>query len=350
MRKFAILLVIFMFFVIPSLWARLPSPPTQTGGGQAQEKPIKYIRGMNLYSEGKYKEARKEFKKFLSLYPDSAFAPEAHFKMAEATEDFWEAAREYRNLTLRYPDSPFVPQAQFRIGQHYYLKGDYEQSLKDYRKLLKLYPQSSYAPASQYWVGSMLLAQKRYDEARMEFEKILENYPQSNYLDWAQVGIGDSYTKEGNYSLALTEYQKVIADYPKSDILNLIYFNLGECYQREGKEKEALEVYQRLVTECPDSLEAIEAQKRISTLQKKFLPVAGRYSIQVGAFGEKARADRLAKRLRDKGYDTYIIIITIEGRRFHRVRVGRLATEAEAQELATKLKKEENLPTRIFSD
>ncbi len=70
----------------------------------------------------------------------------------------------------------------------------------------------------------------------------------------------------------------------------------------------------------------------------------------MGAFSEKARADRLAQRLKDKGYDTYIMTITIEEKRFHRVRVGRLATEAEAQELARKLKEEEDLPTRIFSD
>lgn len=336
MRRFAILLAIFIFFVIPSLWA--------------QEKPMEYVRGMNLYKEGKYEEARKEFKKFLSLYPDSALAPEAHFRMAESIEDFWEATREYRNLTLKYPDSSFAPQAQFRIGQYYYLKGDYEQSLKDYQKFLDVYPQSSLAPASQYWIGSMLLAQKKYDEARKEFKKVLENYPQSNYLDWAEVGIGDSYTEEGNYSLASTEYQKALENYPKSDILNLVYFNLGECYEREGKEKEALEVYQKITIECPDSLEAIEAQKKISTLQKKFLPVEGRYSVQVGAFSEKTRADRLAQGLKDKGYDTYIMTITIEGGRFHRVRVGRLATEAEAQELARRLKEEEDLPTRIFSD
>ncbi len=336
MRRFAILLMILMFFIVPSLWA--------------QEEPIEYVRGMNLYREGRHEEARKEFKKFLARYPNSALAPEVHFRMAEATEDFWEATREYRNLTLRHPDSPFAPQAQFRIGQYYYLKGDYEQSLKDYRKLLELHPQSSLAPASQYWIGSMLLAQKEYGEARTEFEKILENYSQSNYLDWAQVGIGNSYTSERNYSLALIEYIKVIENYPESNILNLVYFNLGECYQREGKEKEALEVYQRLITECPDSLEASKAQERVSALQRKFLPSAGRYSVQVGAFSERARADRLAQRLRDKGYDTYIMTITIEGRRFHRVRVGRLATEAEAQELDRRLKKEENLPTRVFSD
>lgn len=336
MRRLAILLAILMFLIASSLLA--------------QEKPIEYLRGMNLYKESKYKEAREEFKKFLARYPNSALAPEVHFRMAEATGDFWEATREYRNLTLRYPESPFASQAQFRIGQYYYLKGDYEQSLKDYQKLLEIYPQSSYAPASRYWVGSMLLTQKKYDTARKEFEKVLENYPQSNYLDWAQAGIGNSYLKEGNYSLALTEYQKVIEDYPKSDILNLVYFNLGECYEKEGKEKEALEVYQKLIAECPDSLEAIGVQKRINALQKKFVPVEGSYSVQVGAFSEKVRADGLAQRLRDKGYDAYIMTITIEGRRFHRVRVGRLATEAEAQELARKLKEEENLPARIFAD
>ena len=338
MKRVSILCLIlsFMIFTLPSLWA--------------QEKPIEYVKGMRLCKEGKYQEAREELKKFLELYPNSSLAPGAHFKMAEATEDLWEAAQVYRNLTLRYPDSSFAPQAQFRIGEYYYLKGDYEQTLKDHQRLLELYPQSAYAAASQYWVGNILLARKKYGEARKEFEKVLDKYPQSNYLDWAQIGIGDSYAREGNCSRALIEYQKVIENYPESEILNLVYFNLGGCYEKGGKDKKALEAYEKLIITCPLSLEATKAQKRINALQKKFIPIGGKYGVQVGAFSEQNRAEGLVKRLKNDGYDAYIMTINIEGKQFHRVRVGRLATEIEAQKLAKRLKDKEKLPVRIFSD
>jgi TolA-binding protein len=333
-----------LFLAVLSVILILPSLRAQG------EQPAEYVKGMGLYGEGKYKAAGEEFKKFLNLYPASALAPEVSFRLAEVTEGFWEAAKQYRNLTLKYPDSSFASQARFRLGQYYYLQGDYVQARKEYQKLLELYPQSPYAASSQYWRGSILLTQENYGEARAAFEKVLQDYSRSNYLDWAQLGMGDSYLKEKNYSLALTKYQEVLDKYPKSDIINLVYFNLGQCYEKTGKEKEALESYRKLISECPDSLESMQAQKRINALEKKLKPVAGKYGVQVGAFSDQGRAMGLVKTLREKGYDAYIMTIMIEGRKFHRVRVGRLATEPEARELAETLRKKEKLPIRIFND
>jgi cell division septation protein DedD len=60
-----------------------------------------------------------------------------------------------------------------------------------------------------------------------------------------------------------------------------------------------------------------------------------RWSVQVGAFADKADADRTAQRLTARGYEA-----RVTGERPFRVRIGRYAKRAEASALVAKLKAE----------
>lgn len=233
-------------------------------------------------------------------------------------------------------------EAQFHIAQYYYLNGDYKQAREDYKELLRAYPQNSRACEAQYWIGTSFLAEGRNVEARSAFEKALANYPKSDFSVWAQVGLADSYFKEGNYKRAAQEYERALADYPRSDILGLVYLPLGASYTREGESSKAEKTYRRLLEECPFSLEVREARKRISRA------ASGKYSVQVGAFRDPARANGLAHRLRSKGYRVYLLTTEVRGELFHRVRVGEYESRQEAQRILDKLKEQEHLSGRIF--
>jgi DedD protein len=77
---------------------------------------------------------------------------------------------------------------------------------------------------------------------------------------------------------------------------------------------------------------------------------AGRFSVQVGAFADRASADKLASRLRAHGYDTFVKADgEASGKRF-RVRVGPVNARPRAEELAAKLAKGEKLPTWILDE
>jgi len=80
-------------------------------------------------------------------------------------------------------------------------------------------------------------------------------------------------------------------------------------------------------------------------------PPEGQYLIQVGAFVDSAPAEQLAAQLRKKGYSVSLSQQALGGKGDGRwrVRVGPTATRAEAEFLATKLKREERLPTWILS-
>jgi cell division septation protein DedD len=76
----------------------------------------------------------------------------------------------------------------------------------------------------------------------------------------------------------------------------------------------------------------------------------GRYSVQVGAFADRAGADKLVSRLRARGYRSFVKADTEgSGKRF-RVRVGPVNARERAEELAAKLAKGEKLPTWILDE
>jgi cell division septation protein DedD len=59
------------------------------------------------------------------------------------------------------------------------------------------------------------------------------------------------------------------------------------------------------------------------------------YTVQVGAFSTEKNAQNLAKEIRDKGYQTYIV----KGKTLYKVQVGEFKTSEEAQKISEELKK-----------
>lgn len=67
------------------------------------------------------------------------------------------------------------------------------------------------------------------------------------------------------------------------------------------------------------------------------------WTVQVTATTDPAGAEAIAARLRSRGYDAYTIKAPARGQIWHRVRVGRFATKAEAQDVEQRLKSIEKL-------
>jgi len=68
------------------------------------------------------------------------------------------------------------------------------------------------------------------------------------------------------------------------------------------------------------------------------------YSVQVGAFKMEPNADRFAEKLKEKGYDAFVIVDRFEnGKSLHRIMVGRYPTRSEALADLEFLKSRENI-------
>ena len=67
---------------------------------------------------------------------------------------------------------------------------------------------------------------------------------------------------------------------------------------------------------------------------------ARQWAVQVAAVNERSAADAIARRLSSKGYAAYVVAPS-DGTSVFRVRVGRFASQREAEPLKAKLEKEE---------
>ncbi|MBM4260825.1 MAG: hypothetical protein FJ145_05205 [Deltaproteobacteria bacterium] len=63
----------------------------------------------------------------------------------------------------------------------------------------------------------------------------------------------------------------------------------------------------------------------------------GSWAVQVGTYPDEKDANLTAARLKEKGFDAFVVRGDVKGKRWYRVRVGRLASRAEAETLQKKL-------------
>jgi cell division septation protein DedD len=68
----------------------------------------------------------------------------------------------------------------------------------------------------------------------------------------------------------------------------------------------------------------------------------------VGAFKKRSNAKKLVARLSKKGYSVCIIPLKSPQAKLYRVRLGKFPNKARAEKVAKKIKEEENLPVHIF--
>jgi cell division septation protein DedD len=71
------------------------------------------------------------------------------------------------------------------------------------------------------------------------------------------------------------------------------------------------------------------------------------WTVQVNAYPEEARAQKLIERLKQKGYDAYLVKASINGKDWYRVRVGHFASRSLTKELLQELQTKENFPKAI---
>jgi DedD protein len=72
-------------------------------------------------------------------------------------------------------------------------------------------------------------------------------------------------------------------------------------------------------------------------------PAGAGYAVQIAALNVRDEAEAIAKRLSSKGYAAYVLAPASGGPSIYRVRIGKFPSRREAESIAAKLKKEEQL-------
>ena len=220
------------------------------------------------------------------------------------------------------------------------IQEDYKKANDTAKDLLKTALPANDAVQVEYYLGLSYLRLGDYAQAYDLFKKVLGQRPATELYEKADIGVIDALYMQGYYENALKEATSLMGRHPKSEMMGLIYLKAARSSLKLARWTKAKEYLQKIIKEYPDSFESRVARQLLD--EKQY------FTVQVGAFTEQARAERLVKELIQRKEYAYIVETkSPDGKNFFRVRVGQMTALKDAQALESKLSGL-GYPTRIY--
>jgi tetratricopeptide (TPR) repeat protein len=192
----------------------------------------------------------------------------------------------------------------------------------------------------QYYLGLSQLRQGDHALAYDTFKKVIADRPSTEIYDKAYVGLVDSLYMQGFYEQALKEATGLMARRSDSELMPLITLKVARANLKLARWKKARELLQKIMADYPESFESNVARQLLE--EKQY------FTVQVGAFADKSRAEKTARELLDKKEYAYVVETkSSDGKLLYRVRVGQLSTLKDARALENKLSGQ-GYPTLIY--
>lgn len=108
---------------------------------------------------------------------------------------------------------------------------------------------------------------QKYDEAIGSFKSFLDAYPKSDLADNAQFWIGECFMGLKQYESAYLAFQDVIKKYPNGNKVPNAMYREAIAMLKIGETTGARIVLKSLIKTYPNSPEAIEAEKKLSSIK-----------------------------------------------------------------------------------
>ena len=119
-----------------------------------------YDRALNLVLKDKrYKQAILEFKKFNKNFPQSSYAPNAHYWLGQLLfnqGELEQANQEFLVVVNKYKDSTKRPDALLKLAMVAQKQNNVKKATETYQKLLKEYPDSTAAKLAKPRLASLV--------------------------------------------------------------------------------------------------------------------------------------------------------------------------------------------------
>jgi len=191
-----------------------------------------------------------------------------------------------------------------------------------------------------YYLALSYLHSSQYLKAKKIFKELIKGTSDQSIHDKAYLGMFDYYYMQGHYKQARKTIRKFLKGSEDSEFLSLIYLKAARINLKLAKWKDAQHYLLEIVDKYPDSYEYHTAKQLLE--EKQY------FAVQVGAFLEQIRAEKLVGELQQNNEYAYIIETKDRNDRiFYRVRVGQIIALNEARTLETQLSKQ-GYPTQIY--
>jgi len=131
----------------PATPAKEAGEPTTPDTGTLSPTEV-YQRAFAEYASGRYRQSVQGFEQFLRAFPDSRYAGNAQYWLAEglyAQQEFGRAISAFEAVVKRYPQGGKAPEALYKLAVIHHRLRQQEKMQEYIDKLQSLYPESSAA-------------------------------------------------------------------------------------------------------------------------------------------------------------------------------------------------------------
>ncbi len=269
-------------------------------GDKVVYQKVAYFRGIELYNEANYAEAKLYFDKSLAQQTDPKFTAKAIYWKSECDylqNSFEEALIGFKQFkgkdgaagTIEYEGIDYnigytyfklkqYPQAAeffdtyskkrgidetqltdtyLRLGDSHFISRKYWPAMEAYNKAIKNGgADSDYA---HYQKAISYGFVKKNDKKISDLELFIKKYTRSTYRDDAMFALGNTYVAENNTQRGIQAYDRLIREVPRSSYVPKALLKQGLIYYNGDQGNRALTKFKSVVADYPGTEEAIQA-------------------------------------------------------------------------------------------
>lgn len=322
---------------------------TATAQSAARAAELVFIRAQELASDGNTVAGRSLIDSIIrTTPPTSPIYPEALFWRATLATSAAAAESDYRHIVVDYPLAPHAEDALLRLAQLELARGDRDDALLHLQRIPRDYPRSKSLARANYWTARVLLEKNDIAGACAANAKALTQTAAGeielrNQIEYqgqrcashaaAERAANEAATASSAASgtASSTPSSTVTADTPVAASSTPIVAAATPA------EPPASPRVTPSVTGNDTRPSRIEPKTPVPSAVEVGTVTASNsrpYSVQVAAYTRKSDAEKLASSLENRGYDARVDGTVAP----FRVRIGRYATNAEAQAALREIK------------
>jgi cell division protein FtsN len=357
-------------FAVPLLFA------ATLAAAQAPPRPTDpvFVRAQTLVSDGNGVAGRALIDSVIAAtQPTARLYPEALFWRATLAANAADAESDYKHIVVDYPLAPQAEDALLRLAQLELARGDRDGALGHLQRIPRDYPRSKSLARASYWMARVLFekndipnacaananALAQADASQVELRNQIQYQGQR-----CPVAVATVNSPMTNASASNPTTPATASTTPKSTSPNATSTTPVAPTPVAATEKEKPRTVDTTAPPVPtpstvprtvvstqrpkppteandskpsivDPAKAPKAAAEKGVTKASTTPSRGNgYSVQVAAYTNRAEADKLTSTLRKRGYATRVDGSVAP----FRVRVGRYATEKEAEDALRKIK------------
>ena len=221
-----------------------------------------YLKGSD------YKQAEKQYRQLINLYPDSVYTPQASYSLGWSyfeQNELKKAREAFLKLIRSFPSHQLVEDASFKMAETEYNLHSYENAIQYFKDYVLTFPKSRRHAQSYFYIAESYYYLENFLTAVTYYAKTAEIAYDDKLILMAKVSLGWSYLKLEKFTLAQQYFDDAYQFAREKGILSDDVF-LGQAtfYAETGEPAKAIDSYNYLIQKFPDSERIIEAYLGLS--------------------------------------------------------------------------------------